>query len=286
MTGQDLFTRLFLRAQHPFSIRCVRALLALQALWILLSRPDLPQISAWPAAFQQSLDPALRVRFGVLSGHATAESALLALLHLALITAAAGLLPRLSCFVAGLLLYHFAPFEELIAGVPHVFFGGLTVPTLGLLLLSFAEVPGPAAAPSSEWGWPVNLIRLLFAFNYLGAGLAKLRYSGLSWFTGDNVQRWLVENAAYTKAPLTGWVAAHPALCWTLALATLVLELSFPAAAFSRRAARVLAPLAAAFHLGISAALGFFFPSLPLLLLYVDWDALGRRRQARAEATP
>jgi hypothetical protein len=132
----------------------------------------------------------------------------------------------------------------------------------------------------------VTLVRLLFAFNYLGAGLAKLRYSGLAWFTGDNVQRWLIENAAYTSAPLTEWVAERPALCWALALATFVLELGFPAAAFSRRAARAFVPLAALFHLGITATLGFFFPSLPLLLLYVDWDAIGRQRAARAVSTP
>lgn len=286
MTKHDVFARLFLRAQHPFALRAVRALLALQALWILLSRPDLPQITAWPAVFRQSVAPALVVRFGVLLGHPIVETALFAILHVGLLSAAAGLLPRVSCLLAGLLLYHFAPFEELIAGVPHVFFGGLTVPTLGLLLLSFAEAPRPPDVPSSEWGWPVSLIRLLFAFNYFGAGLAKLRYSGLSWFSGDNVQRWLIENAAYTSAPLTGWVAARPALCWALALATLALELAFPAAALSRRAARVLAPLAAVFHLGITATLGFFFPSLPLLLLYVDWDSLGRRLAARAVAVP
>jgi hypothetical protein len=139
--------------------------------------------------------------------------------------------------------------------------------------------------PSPEFGWPLTLIRVLFAFNYLGAGLAKLRYTGITWFTGENLRRWVVENAAYSAVPLAGWVAASPALCWALALATLGLEMSFPAAAFSRRAARILVPLAALFHVGISATLGIFFPSLPLLLLYLDWDGVGRRRESRRTAS-
>jgi hypothetical protein len=36
-------------------------------------------------------------------------------------------------------------------------------------------------------------------------------------------------------------------------------------------------PAALLFHAGIVLAIGYFFPSLPLLLLLVDWDAVGRR---------
>jgi hypothetical protein len=89
-------------------------------------------------------------------------------------------------------------------------------------------------------------------------------------------------NHALTGAPWAPWLAARPAACWAIALFTLGLELLFPLAAFSRRAAVVLVPAAAVFHVGTLFALGYFFPSLPLLLLFVDLDA----RQASMEKAP
>ena len=267
---------------HPAgssALRGTRAVLALHALWIVLSRPDLPEIVTWPRELWRQVDTPQAMRFGIGLLPAGVEWALYMLLPLVLLLAIAGPAPRAAGVLSAALLYHFAPFEEILVGMPHTFFGGLTVPVLGLFILGGAESPARSAAASSENRWPVVLVRLLFSFNYFFAGLAKLRFSGLAWFTAENVRRWSIENGAVSGAPWAVWVASFPVLCWGIAIGTGVVELLFPLAAFSRTAARLLVPLALLGHIGIAQTMGIWFPSLPLLLLFVDWDDLGLARQ-------
>ena len=58
------------------------------------------------------------------------------------------------------------------------------------------------------------------------------------------------------------------------------------AAVFSRTAARVVVPIVFVMHLVIFQVMGVFFPATPLLLLFVDWDALDRRLRARRPDRP
>ncbi|HET7295482.1 MAG TPA: hypothetical protein VFM88_23910, partial [Vicinamibacteria bacterium] len=106
------------------------------------------------------------------------ERALYGVLHLTLLTALAGIFPRASCFVSGLLLYHFAPFETIIR-TANPYLRGLTIPTLGLLVLSFSRCGDALAlgmrqrrevpAPSWEYRWPLRLVQVLFCQVYLFA---------------------------------------------------------------------------------------------------------------------
>jgi hypothetical protein len=260
-------------------VRATRVILAAQALWIVLSRPDLPDLARWPAVFWSGVEPAFQARFG-LGLPPGLERVRFALLLAALACALVGLWPRVSSAAAGLLLYQVAPLEEALVGIPHTSFGGLTTSTVGLLLLSFAEAPRPGAPPSSEFRWPVALTRLVYSFGYLFPFLAKLRFSGPAWFTAENVRSWIWVNQPLTEGPLASVVAGSDVWCWAVALGTLVLEVAFPLAVFSRRAAWVLVPWAAAFHLGTAMVLGYFFPSAPLLLLFVEWDLMRRGRAA------
>jgi len=192
----------------------------------------------------------------------------------------------LSAAFSAALLYHFAPFEEIIVGMPHTSFGGLTLPVLALFILAFAESPRRRQPPSPEYRWPLALIQLLLAFHYLFPTLAKLRFSGPDWFTADNMRSYLLGNHPITGAPWATAVASVPTLCWLIALGTLALELLSPLVVVSARFATVFAGAALAFHLGILETVGYFFPSLPLLLVYVDWDGIHRwavRRWPREE---
>jgi len=204
------------------------------------------------------------------------EWVLFGLSFLALLAALCGLRPRASCLAAGLLLYHFAPMEEMVAGLPHTAFGGLTLPALGLCVLAFAPAPRWRGAPSDDYRWPVALIQLLLACGYLFPTLAKLRFAGPLWFTGENIHYYLLGNFTVTGAPLALALAAHPLLCRAVALGTLALEASAPLVVVSARFALFFVPAALLFHTGIVLAIGYFFPSLPLLLLLLDWDGLGR----------
>jgi hypothetical protein len=270
-----LWQRVWFAPAHPLGLLATRVILCAQALWILLSRPDLPDLARWPRAFFRLVPPLLPARFGF-GLPAPVEWALFALTFLALLAALAGLLPRLSCLAAGLLLYHFAPLEEMVAGLPHTAFGGLTLPALGLCVLAFADAPSWRGAPSSEYRWPVALVQLLLACGYLFPTLAKLRFAGPLWFTGENIHYYALGNFTVTGAPLALALAAQPLLCRAVALGTLALELGAPLVIVSSRFALLFVPAALIFHTGIVLTIGYFFPSLPLLLLLVDWDALGR----------
>jgi len=272
-----LWEHVWFRPAHPLCISATRAIVCVQALWILLSRPDLPALARWPAEFWVLSGRALPARFGIVGLPFAVEQGLFLALHASLLAALLGLRPRLSCFVSGSLLYHFAPFEEVIAGMPHTAFGGLTVPVLALFVLSFAESPRWRGGPSPEHRWPFALVQLLFAFSYFFPALAKLRFSGAGWFTAENIRYYALGNAAVTGAPLALWVSERPLVCGAIALGTLALEGLSPFVVLSPAVAMAFIPAALAFHIGIVLVIGYFFPSLPLLLLLLDWDGIGRR---------
>lgn len=271
-----LWERVWFRPAHPLCPAAARVILCAQALWILLSRPDLPDLARWPREFRALVDPMLFLRFG-LGLPAGAEWALFLLLHVALVLALLGVRPALTCFLSALLLYHFAPFEEIVAGLPHTAFGGLTVPALGLFILSFARAAPVRGAPSAESRWPFALVQFLLALGYFLPFVAKLRFSGPGWFTAENIHHYALGNATVTAAPFAAALAARPLLCAAVAAGTLLLESLSPLVLVWARFALAFACAALLFHLGIVLAIGYFFPSLPLLLLLLDWDALGRR---------
>jgi hypothetical protein len=275
-----LWERVWFRPAHPLCLTATRAIVSLQALWMLLSRPDLPDLARWPSEFWVLAGRALPTRFGIVGLPLRVEQGLFVLLLVSLLAALAGVRPRLACLLSGLLLYHFAPFEEAIAGMPHTAFGGLTVPVLVLLVLSFAESPPRSGAPSPEYRWPFALAQLLFAFGYFFPTLAKLRYSGIGWYTADNIRHYALGNLAVTGAPLAAWVAERPLVCGAIALGTLLLEGLSPLVVLSPAVAMAFIPAALVFHVGIVFVIGYFFPSLPLLLLLLDWDRIGRRRDS------
>jgi hypothetical protein len=271
-----LWEHAWFRPAHPLCLAAARVILCAQALWILLSRPDLPDLARWPREFWALVDPRIAWRFG-LGLPAPAEWALFAALHAALLLALFGVRPGITCFASALLLYHFAPFEEMIVGLPHTAFGGLTVPVLGLFILSFARPAAARGEPSAENRWPFALVQFLFALGYFLPFLAKLRFSGPAWFTAENIHYYALGNATVTAAPLAVALAARPLLCAAVAAGTLLLEGLSPLVVVSSRFALAFVPAAALFHLGIVLTLGYFFPSLPLLLLLLDWDTIGRR---------
>ena len=269
----------------PVELRACRVVLAAQALWILLSRPDIPRLASWPEAFFPAAHRLEFLRYGITRGHEGFEWVLYGLAHVALVLVICGAAPRVSCAAAGLLLYHFAPFEEIVVGMPHTHFGGLTVPTVGLLILAFAaQPPARDGAPSPEYRWPVTLTRLLFSFTYLFALLGKLRFSGILWFTGETLRGYLLSAQAVTRPVLALPLADRMWLCWAMAVGTFLFEALFPLAAFSVWSRRVLVPIAVVFHVANVFALGIGFPSAPLLLLFVNWEWLGAKVLSRARA--
>jgi hypothetical protein len=275
------------RPASPAGVVAVRFIIAANALWILLSRPTLPSLFSWPDAFHARIDLFLRIRYAFFLVPPAVEWTLFVLLHVALLCAMFGIRPRASCFVAGILLYHFAPVENMLWYLMGPYFSGLTLPVVALLVLAFAEPPGAAGARSSEYRWPVALIQIIFAGNYFFAAISKARTAGLGWVSADNVRGMAMASLTLeTPPPLAERIAASPAACWTIAIVTIVVEWLFILVPFSRIAAAILVPVAFVGHIGIVFVLGIVFLAMPCLLIYVDWEWLADRVPLTRRSSP
>jgi hypothetical protein len=279
----------------PLNLAAARVVLALQGLWILLSR-DLPALSALPAAFWSDVSPAARWRYLLWEGHPAAEAVVEAVALAALAGALLGVRARACCAAAGLLLYHLAPLQTLFY-TPSPWPKGLTLCVPGLIALALAPCDralalrrGSGAAADWEYGWALRLVMFLVAQPYLSSGWAKLVHGGWAWASSENIRAWLLlsnlddQIAPFSSAGL--WLADRPLLCLAMGIAGLVFDLVFVAAVFSPRARLVLVPAAFVFHGVILFTQNYAFLTAPLLLVFVDWAVLERRfLGVRADAT-
>ena len=282
-----IWNRFWFAPGSALDLAALRVLVSLHALWILLSR-DLAGISGLPAEIWVGVARTTRWRFLIFEGHPALEGALTAVAVAALLGAAAGILARPCCLVAGLLLYHLAPLETIVL-TPSPYVKGLTLAVPALLALAASPCAdalslsrGRGQAEAWEYAWPVRLVQLLVAQVYLFSGWAKLHHMGFQWAAGDHMARWLhmfnQRDQLVVFHTLGPWIAAQPGLCLLIGVSTLVLELSFVSVLASRRARRVLVPLAAAWHAGILLSMNIAFLNAPLLLAFVSWESLRSRR--------
>jgi hypothetical protein len=151
----------------------------------------------------------------------------------------------------------------------------------------------PAIAPSGEYTWPIQAIRLLMALVFFGAGFSKLRTSGPAWIFSDTMAIFLVQHQYHlgNAVPLTGFglvVARHAWLCRLLAAGTMVGEIGYPLALVSRFARTVFVPGMLLMQLGIRVFLGpTFLAMMACNVFWVPWHCLrpgapaSERSQAR-----
>ena len=272
------------RPASPLGIVAVRAIVCLNALWILLSRPDLPSLVSWPDGFWARLDRFLAIRYFMFRPPQLVEQSLFIALIVLLLLALFGIGGRLVCIAAGLLLYHFAPFENIIWHLMGPYFSGLTLPLLALLIIGFAPRARLGDAASADFRWPLALIQVIFSFNYFSAALSKIHTVGFGeWVTASNIRGMALTSMTFeTPPPLAAWAAGSVVACWSIAIITMIAEWLFIFVPFSRRAALLLVPLAAIGHVGVIFVLGIVFLNLPCLLIYLDWEMLERIRVARS----
>ena len=275
------------------NLAAARIVFALQALWILFSR-DLPALSALPPEFWSDLPESARWRYLIWEGRPGLEWIVQAAAIVALAGAVLGIRSRLCCAAAGLLLYHLAPLETLFF-TPSPWAKGLTLSVLGLITLALAPCgealalrpEGRSAREPWEYGWALRLAQLFVAQPYLFSGWAKLMNAGWAWAGAENIRAWLLlsnqdDQLAVFRAPGL-WIADRPALALGMGVAALAFDLLFVLALVSRRWRRVMVPAALVFHAGVLVTQNYAFLSAPLLLVYVDWDAI-RTRSSRLRA--
>ena len=133
----------------------------------------------------------------------------------------------------------------------------------------------PEETPAGDdvrYGWPLRLAALVTVLTYVVTGIAKLRYAGGDWLSGDTLLHQITFDNARKKvlgspySPLAGPLAEHPGLVRPLGLVTLVVELGAPVALLGRRWALAWAATAWLFHLGIVVLMAITFP-YPLSLV-------------------
>ena len=273
----------FFADAHPLGLIATRCVLVIQALWIVLSRPGIPLLTGWPKVFWDQ-DPALLLRFGIVPGAVAIDRVLYWLLVTALLGALFGIVPRLACGVSALLLYHFAPMEAVMSGLPYTAsLGGLTLPLMGLLILTFSIAPRLRDAPSSECRWPLRLVQIIFVFHYLNSGLAKLHWSGIRWYSPENVGHLAISFWLLDRPRLSLYVWQRPWLAAVVGAGVFVIEYGLVLTLFSKWARRILLPLAVIAAIFRIYVFGFFFLSLPSLLVLLNWDAIAEWWERRSE---
>lgn len=123
--------------------------------------------------------------------------------------------------------------------------------------------------PEAVYRWALTLVWLPLVMAYLMAGLNKLTTGGLDWFAPDNLRGYVAGNQNRTpqySVDMRGVINLVPDALWSLlALASVVIELSYISVIWSQRARWVLPLCAGAMHVGIWVVLGPQFPDLIVL---------------------
>ncbi len=134
-----------------------------------------------------------------------------------------------------------------------------------------------------------RMLQLQMASTYFYTALAKLTAGG-NWLT-DNPYYYLMHSppgGVVREFPLRGWLAQHPALCYTIGLGVIVMELMLPTLWFIRRTRLPAIAIGWTFHLLLLTTLHvptiffFLFPSQMLLFIppedVVAWIERRRHR--------
>src|SRR5439155_5077945 len=109
----------------------MRIIVVLNALWLVLSRPDLPRFALLPAVFFKQIPRITTIRFAAFHFPAVIEWTLYIALIASLIAVAFDRRTQFTAFAAALLLYRFAALEPLIGSISSLWFTCYTHLILG-----------------------------------------------------------------------------------------------------------------------------------------------------------
>ncbi len=222
---------------------------------------------------------------------------------LGLVTAALGLATRASIVTALVVGFYLLGLPNCFGKINHhdaflIFvFAILAVARAGdafaldrVLARRRSGAPPAPVAPSGEYTWPIRAVSVVLTLVFFGAGVSKLRTSGLGWAFSDTMAIFLVQ-AQYqfgNGVPLSDFgrvLARHPWICRALAAGALACETGYPLALVSRAARAVVVPGALLMQLGIRVLLGpTFFHMMAANVFWVPWERLLARLRPRPGA--
>jgi len=113
--------------------------------------------------------------------------------------------------------------------------------------------------------WPVKLVQVYILFTYFEAGIQKLRFMGLDFFTSDFVAFRM--RLAETQLGLL--LTQYPIICRVLAFMALSLEIFAVVGIWNQKIWRILIPLLLLTHIFIAASFDVLFgPQMICLLVF------------------
>jgi hypothetical protein len=138
---------------------------------------------------------------------------------------------------------------------------------LQLGVLAAAAVLEPVASDATMTsGWPLRLSMAIVVAVYVVAGIAKLRYGGIDWLTGDvlrshvaadNLRKVLLDDP---HSALGGWLAGTAWIWPPIGALTILVELGAPLAFIPGRIRYAWVATAWVFHVGILVLMWISFP--------------------------
>ena len=144
----------------------------------------------------------------------------------------------------------------------------------------------PPPPPSGEYQWPVRMVWLTMALVFFTAGMAKVIQGGAAWVSSQHMEISLVQRFYDPNPPdlrLGLWIAQHPWAAKSMAAGSLLGELLFPLALFSRTARRILPAALLLMQLGIGLVMNvWFWPFMFCYLFWVPWDRILARRKLQS----
>ena len=129
------------------------------------------------------------------------------------------------------------------------------------------------------YGYPILLLRGLLAWSYFSSALIKLRVAGLDYFNSDNLPTVAIlhslDNLHDTQHRLAFLLPRALEFTGAVALLTVLWELAFPLAIFSKVARRIILPFGIIFHVATIFFMNISFPyHLVAYAVFVDWPRL------------
>lgn len=135
---------------------------------------------------------------------------------------------------------------------------------------------------SIRYGWPIAVMGLITVVTYVITGVAKLRYGGLDWLSGETLRNHIAYSAA--RLDLIGGnppVLAEIAVRWeslltVAAFGTVLIELGAPVAMIGHRLRNVWVAAVWLMHVGIFLTMAVGFPSPLFGVAFAPFFALER----------
>jgi hypothetical protein len=126
------------------------------------------------------------------------------------------------------------------------------------------------------YGYPILLLRGLLAWSYFSSALIKLRVAGLDYFNSDNLPTVAIlhslDNLHDTQHRLAFLLPSALEFTGAAALLTVLWELAFPLAIFSKVARRIILPFGIIFHTATIFFMNISFPyHLAAYAVFIDW---------------